>query len=236
MRSGTCQPAAASMRVLIVEDEKKIVRFIHKALAAAGHTVDECHRGDDALSLATGTAFDVIVLDIMLPGRDGLSVLRELRERRDLTPVLLLTARGDVSERVEGLNLGADDYLAKPFAMDELIARINALGRRATSDHVVTHKLEDLTVNLLTREVARAGKTIELTTREFALLDYLLRNPGRVVTRTQICEQVWNWHFDSGTNVVDVYIKRLRRKIDDGHEVKLLHTVRGIGYCMKGPE
>jgi DNA-binding response OmpR family regulator len=224
------------MRVLIVEDEKKIARFIHKALAAVGHTVDECHRGDDALSLAMDTPFDVIVLDIMLPGRDGLSVLRELRERRNLTPVLLLTARGDVSDRVEGLNLGADDYLAKPFAMDELIARINALGRRATSDHLVSHKVEDLTVNLLTREVTRAGKTIDLTVREFALLDYLLRTPGRVVSRTQICEQVWNWRFDSGTNVVDVYIQRLRRKLDDGHEIKLLQTVRGIGYCLKGRE
>ncbi len=224
------------MRVLIIEDEKKIARFIQKALAAAGHVVDQCHHGDDALPQALANPYDVIVLDIMLPGRDGLSILKKLRSLRNPTPVLLLTARGDVAERVEGLNLGADDYMTKPFAMDELLARINALSRRIGPDRLTLLKLEDLTVNLLTREVHRADQKIDLTVREFALLDYLARSPGRVVTRTQICEQVWNWRFDSGTNVVDVYIQRLRRKIDDGHEVKLLHTVRGVGYCVKGPE
>lgn len=224
------------MRVLLIEDEKKIAHFISKALSAGGHTVEECHHGDEALSLALQTQYDVIVLDVMLPGRDGLSILRALREARNATPVLLLTARGDVPERVEGLNSGADDYMAKPFAMDELIARINALGRRAGPEQMTVHKVEDLTVNLLDREVTRAGQKIDLSGREFALLVHLVRSPGRPVTRTQICEQVWKWRFDSGTNVVDVYIQRLRRKIDDGHELKLLHTVRGVGYCVKGRE
>ena len=224
------------MHVLIVEDEKKIARFIHKALTAAGHTADECHRGDEALPLALKTHYDVIILDIMLPGRDGLSILRGLREERDATPVLLLTARGDVPERVAGLELGADDYMAKPFAMDELVARVKALGRRAVPDRLTVNQVGDLTVNLITREVARAGQRIDLTGREFALIEYLTRAPGRVVTRTEICEQVWKWRFDPGTNVVDVYMQRLRRKIDDGHAVKLLHTERGVGYCVKAPE
>ena len=224
------------MRVLLVEDEKKIARFIHKALTDAGHTADQCHRGDEALPLALKTHYDVIILDIMLPGRDGLSILRALREERDATPVLLLTARGDVPERIAGLDLGADDYMAKPFAMDELLARVKALGRRAVPDRLTMNKVGDLTVNLLTREVTRAGQRIELSGREFALLEYLTRSPGRVVTRTEICEQVWKWRFDSGTNVVDVYMQRLRRKIDDGHAVKLLHTERGVGYCVKVPE
>ena len=224
------------MRLLIVEDEKKIARFIHKALTAAGHAVDVSHDGDEGLRLALAAQYDVVVLDIMLPGLDGLSVLRKLREERNATPVLLLTARGDVPERIEGLNSGADDYMAKPFAMDELLARINALGRRGAPDRLTTSKVEDLAVNRITREVTRAGQRIELSGREFALLEFLVREPGRVVTRTQICEQVWNLRFDAGTNVVEVYMQRLRRKIDDGHEVKLLQTVRGAGYCVKGRE
>ena len=222
------------MRVLVIEDEKKIARFIHKALEAAGHTVEECHHGDDALPLAMSTPFDVIILDIMLPGRDGLSILRRLRDQKNHTPVILLTARGDVTERVEGLNLGADDYMPKPFAMDELVARVNALGRRGASEVQTIRKVEDLVVNLISREVTRAGKKIDVSVREFSLLDYLISSPGRVVSRSQICEQVWNWRFDSGTNVVDVYIQRLRRKLDDGQEIKLIQTVRGVGYCLKG--
>jgi two-component system, OmpR family, response regulator len=221
------------VRVLLAEDEKKIASFIRKALREAGHAVDEVHRGDEALELAKSTPYDVIVLDVMMPGRDGLSVLRVLRERRNPTPVLLLTARGEVSERIEGLNLGADDYMAKPFAMDELIARVNALMRRSTGERSTLLRVADLTVNLITREVTRAGKKIDLAVREFALLDYLMRSPGRVLTRTQICEHVWDHHFDTGTNVVDVYVQRLRRKIDDGHDEKLLHTVRGVGYMLR---
>jgi DNA-binding response OmpR family regulator len=221
------------MRILLAEDEKKIASFIRKALREAGHAVDEVHRGDEALELATTTPYDVIVLDVMMPGRDGLSVLRVLRERRNSTPVLLLTARGEVSERIEGLNLGADDYMAKPFAMDELVARVNALTRRGAGARSTMLRVADLTMNLITREVSRAGRKIDLAVREFALLDYLMRSPGRVLTRTQICEHVWDHHFDTGTNVVDVYVQRLRRKIDDGHDVRLLHTVRGVGYALR---
>ena len=224
------------MRLLIVEDEIKIARFIHKALTAAGHAVEVSHDGGEGLRLALAAQYDVLVLYIMLPGLYGLSIVRKLREERNATPVLLLTARGDVPERIEGLNSGADDYMAKPFAMDELLARINALGRRGAPDRLTTSKVADLAVNRITREVTRAGQRIELSGREFALLEFLVREPGRVVTRTQICEQVWNLRFDAGTNVVEVYMQRLRRKIDDGHAVKLLQTVRGEGYCVKGGE
>lgn len=221
------------MRVLLAEDEKKIASFIRKALRAAGHTVDEVNRGDDALEFARSTPYDTIILDVMMPGRDGLSVLSQLRRAHNNTPILLLTARGEVSERVEGLNLGADDYMAKPFAMDELLARVNALTRRGNGARATIMRVGDLSVNLITREVVRAGNKIDLALREFSLLDYLMRSPGRVLSRTQICEHVWEHHSDSGTNVVDVYVQRLRRKIDDGHDLKLLHTVRGIGYVLK---
>ena len=224
------------MRVLVVEDEKKIAAFIRKGLATEGFNPLLCHRGDDALQLATTERFDAIVLDVMLPGRDGLSVLRQLRERRNTVPVLLLTARDSLSERVEGLNAGADDYLGKPFSMDELVARLRAIGRRQSGEGLSLLQCEDLLLNLITREVTRAGRKIELTTREFALLEYLMRSPGRVLTRTQLCEQVWDYHFDPGTNVVDVCIQRLRRKLDDGFSVKLVQTVRGVGYTLKaGP-
>jgi DNA-binding response OmpR family regulator len=198
--------------------------------------VDEVYRGDDALEWAARTAYDVIVLDVMMPGRDGLSVLRVLRERRVSTPVMLLTARGEVSERVEGLMLGADDYLSKPFDMTELVARVHALTRRASGQGLTLLSVHDLVMNLATREVSRAGRQVELHTREFSLLEYLMGSPGRVLTRAQIIEHVWDWHFDTGTNVVDVYIQRLRRKIDDAHDVKLLHTVRGVGYALRPPE
>ena len=221
------------MRILVVEDEIKIAKLIKKGLSEQGFSVDLCHRGDEGLLLATGEPFDIVILDIMLPGRDGLSVLRAIREKKRTMPVLLLTARGEVSERVEGLNLGADDYLAKPFAMDELIARLRALSRRVTGETLSLYKVGDLTLNLVSREMRRGTRKIELTTREFNLVEYLMRSPGRVFTRTQIHERVWEYHFDPGTNLVDVYIQRLRRKIDDGETVKLIHTTRGVGYCVK---
>lgn len=220
------------MRVLLAEDEKKVSNHVRNALREAGFSVDEVHRGDEALGLALSRPYDVLVLDVMMPGRDGLSILKLLREKSYPVPVLLLTARGEVSERVEGLMLGADDYLSKPFAMDELIARVHALARRSRSDLLTILKVHDLTLNLLTREVRRAGRKLELPVREFALLEYLMRGAGRVLSRTQITEHVWNYHFDTGTNVVDVYVQRLRRKIDDDHDVKLLHTVRGVGYLL----
>lgn len=221
------------MRILIVEDEKKIASFVRKGLTEVGFNPTVCHRGDDALVLAATESFDALILDIMLPGRDGLSVLRQLREERNHVPVILLTAREGLSERVEGLNLGADDYMTKPFSVEELIARLRAVWRRLSGEGLSLLQLADLTVSLTTREVRRAGKKIELTTREFALLEYLIRSPGRVYTRTQLCEHVWDYHFDPGTNVVDVGIQRLRRKIDDGHAVPLVHTVRGVGYTVK---
>jgi DNA-binding response OmpR family regulator len=226
---------AEQMRVLLAEDEKKVSHHIRNALREQGFSVDEVHRGDDALEAADTRGFDVIVLDIMMPGRDGLSVLRVLRERQITTPVMLLTARGEVSERVEGLMLGADDYLAKPFAMDELVARVHALARRHNGQGLTMLGLHDLSMNLVSREVTRAGRKIDLPMREFALLRFLMETPNRVLTRTQIIERVWDYHFDTGTNVVDVYIQRLRRKIDDEHAAKLLHTIRGVGYALRAP-
>ncbi len=221
------------MRVLLAEDEKKIAQHIRAALREQGFTVDMFHRGDEALDAAVATSYDAIVLDIMMPGRDGLSVLRTLREKRITAPVLLVTARGEVSERVEGLMLGADDYLAKPFAMTELVARVVALARRANTQGMTILRMEDLTMNLITREVHRAGEKIELPMREFALLEFMMRSPGRVLSRTQLIENVWQWHFDTGTNVVEVYIQRLRKKVDEGRPVKLIHTVRSVGYVMR---
>lgn len=224
------------MRVLLAEDEKKVALHIRAALREQGFTVDLFSRGDEALDAALATPYDALVLDVMMPGRDGLSILRTLREKAVPTPVLLVTARGEVSERVEGLLLGADDYLSKPFAMSELVARVIALSRRANSQGLTILRVENLVMNLLTREVSRGGEKIELPMREFALLEFLMRSPGRVLSKTQLIENVWQWHFDTGTNVVEVYIQRLRKRIDDGHEVKLIHTIRGVGYVLKRKE
>jgi two-component system, OmpR family, response regulator len=222
------------MRILVVEDEVKMASFIRRALEAESFAVDVVHTGELALASALTTPFDAVVLDIMLPGRDGLSVLRELRKRRVTVPVLLLSARGQVEERIDGLNAGADDYLPKPFALGELVARVRALGRRAVEVKPARLALNDLTVDILSREVVRAGRRIDLTTREYRLLEFLLSSQGRVCGRMQILEKVWDYHFDPGTNLVDVYIRRLRDKIDTDFETKLLHTVRGVGYVMKG--
>jgi two-component system, OmpR family, response regulator len=222
------------MKILVVEDEKKIAAFIRKGLQAQGHVVDVSHHGDEGYTLATTRPYDLLVLDIMLPGRDGLSILRNLRERRQGVPVILLTARSELNERLEGLNLGADDYLTKPFYIEELIARIQAVARRSTGTSQSTIEVGDLRVNLLTREVRRGAREIELTAREFALLERFMRAPGRVYTRIQICEQVWNYHFDPGSNLVDVYVQRLRKKIDGDEPLKLIETVRGVGYRIKG--
>ncbi len=223
------------MRVLVVEDEKKTASFIRKALQAESFAVDVSHDGAEALALATSTPFDAIVLDIMLPGQDGLSVLRQLREQRNHTPVLLLSARGQVDERVDGLNAGADDYLPKPFALAELIARVRSLGRRGGEPKSVVLRVGELALDTVTREAQRGGNTFELTTREYRLLEYLMRSAGRVCGRMAILEKVWDYDFDPGTNLVDVYVKRLREKVDEGFEPKLLHTVRGAGYVLKEP-
>ena len=221
------------MRVLVVEDEKKIASLLRSGLSEQGFSVEVSHDGEEAFELAQSSAIDAIVLDIMLPGRDGLSIVRGLRERKISTPVLLLTARGEVSERVEGLNVGADDYLTKPFAIDEVIARLRALIRRATGEKLSFYRVGDLTLHLLSREAVRGSRRIDLTTREFNLLECLMRAPGQVFTRTQLHERVWDYHFDPGTNLVDVYIQRLRRKIDDNEPARLIHTVRGVGYCVR---
>jgi DNA-binding response OmpR family regulator len=221
------------MRVLVVEDERKTASFISKALQAEGFAVDVCHNGDDAWAAARVTPFDAIVLDIMLPGRDGLSLLRQLRERQNATPVLLLSARGEVNERVEGLNAGADDYLAKPFVIAELVARVRALVRRGGETKSPVLRVADLTLDTVTRQLNRGGVGIELTTREYRLLEFLMRSAGRVCSRMAILEKVWDYDFDPGSNLVDVNIKRLREKIDAGFEPKLLHTARGLGYVIK---
>jgi DNA-binding response OmpR family regulator len=223
------------MKVLIIEDEKKIASFIRKGLEAAGFVLDVSHNGDEGFTLATTRPYDAIVLDIMLPGKDGLSILRQLRERKMAVPVILLTARNGLNERLEGLNLGADDYLAKPFFIEELIARLHAVTRRASGATQSLLQVEDLTVNLLTRAVTRGGRVIELTAREFALLESLMRSPGRVLTRAQICEQVWEYNFDPGTNLVEVYVQRLRKKVDEGAAAKLIETIRGVGYRIRPP-
>ena len=221
------------MRILVVEDEKKTASFIRKALEAEGFAVDACHDGESALVAAGVTPFDVIVLDIMLPGRDGLSVLQQLRERKNATPVLLLSARGDVNERVTGLNAGADDYLPKPFELVEMVARVRALTRRGGENKSTVLRVADLTLDTLKHQAQRGDKVIELTIREYRLLEFLMRSAGRLCARMMILEKVWDYNFDPGTNLVDVYIRRLREKIDTGFEPKLLHTVRGAGYVLK---
>lgn len=221
------------MRILVVEDEKKVAALIHAGLQEQGFQVEECHDGDRAVERAMHEPFDAVIMDIMLPGRDGLSILRKLREARHAVPVVLLTARGDLNERVEGLNLGADDYLPKPFSMTELVARLNAVLRRRSGLGLNIQAYADLTMNLATREVRRGERTIDLTTREFALLECLLRTPGRVVSRVELSQLVWGHQFDAGTNFVDVAVQRLRRKIDDPFPRKLIQTHRGIGYALQ---
>ena len=223
------------MRIRLAEDDKKISGFIRKALREAGYAIDAVANGNEALDLASVTPYATIILDIMMPGRDGLSVLKLLRERRIETPVLILTARGEVSERIEGLEHGADDYMSKPFSMRELLARVQAMTRRGSPERATLLKIGDLTMNVLTREVRRAGAKVDLALREFALLEFFMRSPGVVHSRTSLCEHVWDFHFDTGTNVVDVYIRRLRMKMDDDFEPKLLHTVRGVGYILREP-
>jgi len=221
------------MRVLVVEDEKKTAAFVRKALQAEGYAVDVCHNGDEGLAAPSATPYDAIVLDIMLPGRDGLSIVRRWRQAHNNVPVLLLSARGDVNERVEGLDAGADDYLPKPFALVELAARVRALTRRVGDNKSTVLRVADLTLDTVTHLVRRRGTEIELTAREYRLLEFLMRSAGRLCGRMMILEKVWDYDFDPGTNLVDVYIRRLREKIDEGFEPKLLYTVRGSGYILK---
>jgi len=218
------------VKVLVVEDDRKLGGFLRKGLEAQGFVVDLSDHGDEGFTLATTRSYDALVLDIMLPGRDGLSIVRNLRERHADVPVILLTARSALNERLDGLNTGADDYLVKPFYIEELAARLHALMRRASGQPKPRLQHSDLTVDLITREVRRGAEVIELTAREFALLTYLLRSPGRTFTRAQICEHVWNYHFDPGTNVVDVYVQHLRKKLGNVSGRPVIETVRSVGY------
>lgn len=221
------------MRILVVEDEPKVASFIRQALEEESYAVDICGDGSEGVDLAQGVSYDLVILDLMLPGLPGLEVLKALRSAKVKTPVLILTARSEVDQRVKGLDAGADDYLTKPFAIEELIARVRALLRRAGGEPTAILQVDDLTLNPVTHEVARDGQSIELTTKEYALLEYMMRNTGRVLTRAMISEHVWDLDFDTFTNVIDVYISYLRNKIDRGRDRKLIHTIRGSGYVLK---
>jgi DNA-binding response OmpR family regulator len=218
------------MRILVVEDEKKIALFVQKGLKELGFVVDVLHQGDEAMDVILTHHFDAIVLDVMLPGQDGLYILRTLREKSNFVPVLLLTARGGIAEKVEGLDLGADDYLAKPFSIEELAARLRALARRGSGEQFARYRVSNLVLDPASRTIRRGERQIELTSREFSLLECLMRSPNRVFSRTQLCQQVWEYEFSPESNLVDVYVQRLRRKIDDGETEKLIQTVRGAGY------
>jgi len=222
------------MRVLIVEDDREVARNIAKMLRECGHVADAAHDGEDGLALAREGTFDVLIVDRMMPRRDGLSMISALREEGDKTPVLILSALGEVDDRVEGLKAGGDDYLVKPYAPSELIARVDALARRRNPDAVKTRlEVGDLDMDLLARTVKRGGEAILLQPREFRLLEFLMRNAGQVVTRTMLLEKVWDYHFDPQTNVIDVHISRLRAKIDKPYGTAMLHTVRGAGYRLQ---
>lgn len=225
------------MRLLIIEDDPQTAGYVQKGLREAGHLAEVAADGDDGLHLASSENYDVLIVDRMLPGRDGLSVISALRDAGQRTPALILSALGEVDDRVQGLRAGGDDYLTKPFAFTELLARIEALARRADLDAAATTlRVNDLQLDLLSREVRRGKERIELQPREFRLLEYLMRHSGQVVTRTMLLENVWDYHFDPQTNVIDVHISRLRGKIDKNFDVPLLHTVRGAGYILRQPD
>ena len=221
------------MRILVVEDEKKVAGFVKKGLEEESYAVDVAYDGEEAINLLKTYPYDLVILDLMLPKKDGFQVLKEFRESGGDAPVLILTARDSVEDVVKGLDLGADDYLRKPFSFLELLARVRALLRRRKGEPQSVLRVGDLEVNLTDRRVFRGGKEIELTSKEFALLEFLVRNKGRVLTRTMIAEHVWNQSFDSGSNVIDVYINYLRKKIDHGFDKKLIKTIRGVGYMIK---
>jgi two-component system, OmpR family, response regulator len=225
-----------NMNVLLVEDELKIANFVKAGLKEQGFVVDHCDNGNDGYDRALNQAYDVILLDIMVPQKDGLSILKSLRRAGHPVPVILLTARNELDDRLEGFNLGADDYLAKPFFVEELIARIHAVVRRSDGDRQNLLSVAGLTLDRITREVTCNQQKVELTTREFNLLEYLMRSPGRVLTRTQILEHVWGYDFNPSTNVVDVCIQRIRKKIEAIQEENHLESVRGVGYRFRKPD
>jgi DNA-binding response OmpR family regulator len=229
-------PRTPPLRVFVVEDEQKIATLILNTLKASGFSPEVAYDGESALAKIRTAEFDLIILDIMLPGRDGLAVLREIRSLGISTPVLALSARGEVGERVEGLDAGADDYLAKPFVLAELLARVRALARRRSEQRAGPVQIADLALDPLTRTVRRGSRLIDLAAREYKLLEFLMRSRGEICSRSAIIKHVWEYNFDPGTNLVDVYVMRLREKIDGDSQRKLLHTIRGIGYVLKEEE
>lgn len=223
------------MHILVVEDEKRLAYLLRRVLVEERHTVDVAYDGPGGLDLALSDSYDAVTLDLMLPGMDGLEICRQMRAERIMTPVLMLTARGAVEDRVTGLNVGADDYLTKPFAMEEFLARVNALLRRRDLrfDEMLQLSVGDLTLDLVRHEARRSGRVIELTAKEFALLEYLMRHPGQALTRTQIVDAVWRYDMEALSNVVDIYIHYLRDKIDKHFQHSLIKTVRGVGYKLE---
>ncbi|MGD2110948.1 MAG: response regulator transcription factor [Phycisphaerae bacterium] len=221
------------MRILVVEDNPRMTGVIRQGLVENGYAVDVANTGEDGEHMAATEPYDVVILDIMLPDQDGIQVCRNLRRRKIATPVLMLTALSTTGDKVKGLDAGADDYLTKPFEFDELLARVRALLRRGEAKEASRLTFADLEIDLLTRTVCRAGQDIKLTTKEFALLEYFMRNPNRVLTRTSIGEHVWDMNFDSDSNVIDVYVSMLRRKVDKGFDKRLIHTVIGTGYSLR---
>lgn len=224
------------MKILLVEDEEEIGGLIKDGLEKEEFSVDYCKDGDSGMEHAMAHSYDAIVLDVMLPGKSGLEILKMVRASQNNVPIIIITARGETEDRIQGLDLGADDYLPKPFFVEELIARLRAIWRRSSETGMSVLNVGTLSANLMTREVIRSGQQIEMTPKEFSLLAFLMRAPGRVLTRTQILEQVWGYHFDPGTNLVDVYIRRLRSKIDFEGEIPLIETLRGVGYRMQDPD
>lgn len=221
------------MKILVVEDEKKVGAFIKKGLEEDSYSVELAHDGDKGEELAVAQNFDLIILDILMPKKDGLTLLKELRAKQISTPVLMITAKGSVDDKVKGLDSGADDYLVKPFAIAELLARVRSLLRRGPAEKSTSLVVGDLALDLVSHKARRGYKLIDLTAKEYTLLEYFMRNANKVLSRTIISEHIWNYNFDTGTNIIDVYINHLRNKIDGGFDKKLIHTVRGVGYMMK---
>ncbi len=224
------------MRILIAEDERDLNQLIKKRLKEADYSVDSCYNGQEVFDYLLGAEYDALILDVMMPKMSGLEVLSRLRREKNSVPVLLLTAKDSIEDRVKGLDAGADDYLIKPFAFEELLARLRVLLRKPTAEKTTVLKVADLTLQLDTRRVFRGDQEIELSSKEYSLLRYMMQNAGLVLSRDKLEQHVWDYDFSGGSNVIDVYIRYLRKKIDDGHEQKLIHTVRGHGYVLRGEE
>ena len=221
------------MRILVAEDEKALNRILVKQFTKLGYSVDSCFDGESVFDYLSGATYDAIVLDVMMPKKDGFTVLAEMRQQNNHTPVIFLTAKTEISDRVHGLDLGANDYLIKPFSFEELAARVRMITRDSTGNSTNLFSVGDLTVDIKSREVKRGGKRIDLSAKEYSILEALIRNAGTVMSREKIESSVWNYEYEGGTNVIDVYIRYLRKKIDDDYDVKLIHTVRGVGYVLR---